>query len=134
MSGMKLFIAMASTAVLSAGTAHADCSYPTPPDHIPDGNTATLQEMVTAQKAVKEYDKAINAYVACIQLERDDAVSKLAVKPGEKPTADQKKAIEDRQRVEVQKHNAAIDQLQSVADRFNEQVKVYKAKSDKSKG
>ena len=132
---MKLFIAMASTAVLSAGTAYADCSYPTPPDHIPDGNTATLQEMVTAQKAVKDYDKAINAYVACIQLERDDAVTKLAAKPGETPTAEQKKAIEDRQRVEVQKHNAAIDQLQSVADRFNEQVKVYKAKNaDKPKG
>jgi hypothetical protein len=132
---MKLFIAMVSTAVLSAGTAYADCSYPAPPDHLPDGNTATLQEMVTAQKAVKDYDKAINAYVACIQLERDDAVSKLAVKPGETPTAEQKKAIEDRQRVEVQKHNAAIDQLQSIADRFNEQVKVYKAKNaDKPKG
>jgi hypothetical protein len=89
--------------------------------------------MVEAQKAVKEYDKAINAYVACIQLERDDAVGKLA-KPGEKPTPEQKKAMDDMQRVEVQKHNAAIDQLQSVADRFNVQVKVYKAKQDKSKG
>ena len=42
--------------------------------------------------------------------------------------------MDDMERVEVQKHNAAIDQLQSVADRFNEQVKVYKAKNDKSKG
>jgi hypothetical protein len=130
---MKVFIAIASTAVLSAGTAYADCSYPTPPDHLPDGNTATLQEMVEAQKAVKEYDKQINAYVACIQLERNDSVGKIA-KPGEKPTADQKKAMDDLERVEVQKHNAAIDQLQSVADRFNEQVKVYKSKNDKSKG
>ena len=131
---MKVFIAFAGTAVVSAGTAYADCSYPTPPDHIPDGNTATLQEMVDAQKAVKEYDKAINAYVACIQLERNDSVGKLA-KPGEKPTAEQKKAMDDIERVEVQKHNAAIDQLQSVADRFNEQVKVYKAKTaEKSKG
>jgi hypothetical protein len=130
---MKVFIAIASLAVLSAGTAYADCSYPTPPEHIPDGNTATLPEMVEAQKAVKEYDKAINAYVACIQLERNDAVGKLA-KPGEKPTADQKKAMDDMERVEVQKHNAAIDQLQSVADRFNVQVKVFKSKNDKSKG
>ena len=130
---MRVFIAIAATAVVSAGTAYADCSYPSPPDHLPDGNTATLQEMVDAQKAVKEYDKAINAYVACIQLERDDAMGKIA-KPGEKPTADQKKAMDDMARVEVQKHNAAIDQLQSVADRFNEQVKVYKAKNDKSKG
>ena len=126
---MKVFMGITATAVLSAGTAYADCSYPPPPDHLPDGNTATLQEMVEAQKTVKEYDKAINAYVACIQLERNDAVSKLAPKPGEKPTADQKKAMDDMERVEVQKHNAAIDQLQSVADRFNEQVKVFKAKS-----
>jgi len=125
---MKAFFAIAATAVLSAGTAYADCSYPTPPDHLPDGNTATLQEMVEAQKAVKEYDKAINAYVACIQLERNDAVGKVA-KPGETPTAEQKKAMEDMERVEVQKHNAAIDQLQNVADRFNEQVRVYKAKN-----
>ena len=131
---MKAFIAIAATALLSAGTAYADCSYPPPPDHLPDGNTATLQEMVEAQKAVKEYDKAINAYVACIQLERNDSVGKLA-KPGEKPTPEQKKAMDDIERVEVQKHNAAIDQLQSVADRFNEQVKVYKAKTaEKSKG
>jgi hypothetical protein len=131
---MKVFIGVAATAVLSAGTAYADCSYPPPPGHIPDGNTATLQEMVEAQKAVKEYDKAINAYVACIQLERDDALGKVA-KPGETPSPEQKKAMDDMRRVEVQKHNAAIDQLQSVADRFNEQVKVYKAKSaDKPKG
>ena len=32
------------------------------------------------------------------------------------------------QKVEAQKHNAAVDALQTVADRFNEQVKVFKAK------
>ena len=127
---MKAFLALAAATAFSAGTAYADCSYPTPPDHLPDGNTATLQEMVEAQKAVKQYDKDINAYVACIQLERNDAIGKVA-KPGETPTADQKKAMDDMTRVEVQKHNAAIDQLQSVADRFNEQVKVYKAREKK---
>jgi hypothetical protein len=133
-SKMNAFSALAATALLSAGTAYADCSYPTPPDHIPDGNTATMQEMVTAQKAVKDYDKAINAYVACINLEQNNAIGKLA-KPGETPTPEQKKAMEDMQRVVVQKNNAAIDQLQSVAARFNEQVKVYKAKNaDKPKG
>jgi hypothetical protein len=129
---MKALLAIAAIAALSAGTAYADCSYPPPPDHIPDGNTATLQEMVAAQKTVKDYDKAINAYVACIQLERNDASAKMA-KPGETATAEQKKALDDMERVEVQKHNAAIDQLQSVADRFNEQVKVYKAKNNPKK-
>jgi hypothetical protein len=131
---MRLLIVSAAVAVFSAGTAYADCSYPPAPTHIPDGNTATMQEMVDAQKAVKDYDKAINAYVACLQLERDDALGKVT-KPGETPTPEQKKAMDDMKRVEIQKHNAAIDQLTSIADRFNEQVKVYKAKNaDKGKG
>lgn len=127
---MKALLPIAMLAALIAGPAQADCSYPPPPDKLPDGNTATLEEMVAGQKAVKEYDKAINAYMACIKLEHDGAVSKI----GDKPTPDQKKALEDMDRVEIQKHNAAVDQLQSVADRFNEQVRVYKAKNDKSKG
>jgi hypothetical protein len=130
---MRVMIAAAATAALAAGTAYADCSYPAPPDHIPDGNTATMQEMVTAQKEVKDYNNAINAYIACIQLERNDAIDKLSAKAGDKPSADQKKQLDamqkDLERVEIQKHNAAIDQLQSIADRFNEQVKVYKSKN-----
>jgi hypothetical protein len=123
---MKALFAIAAMASLTAGTAYADCSYPPPPEHLPDGNTATLEEMIAAQKAVKEYDKAINAYVSCIQLEKSDAVTKA----GDKLTKEQ---AADLERVEVQKHNAAIDQLQSVADRFNEQVKVYKAKNADNK-
>jgi hypothetical protein len=34
------------------------------------------------------------------------------------------------EKIEVQKNNAAVDQLQSVADRFNEQIRIYKAKSN----
>jgi hypothetical protein len=36
--------------------------------------------------------------------------------------------------MEVQKNNAAVDQLQSVADRFNEQVRAYKAAHDPNGG
>jgi hypothetical protein len=131
---MKALTATVLIMGLAANAAYADCSYPAPPAKLPDGNTATLEEMVAGQKTVKEYDKAINAYIACIQLERSDKVQQAA-KSGEKPTAEQKKAMDDLERMEVQKHNAAVDQLQSVADRFNEQVKVYKAKNgDKNKG
>ena len=38
------------------------------------------------------------------------------------------------QKMEAQKHNAAVDQLQSVADRFNEQIKVYKTRTADKKG
>jgi hypothetical protein len=121
---MKSLFAMALAAVLSTGAAHADCTYPPAPDKLPDGATATLEEMVAGQKAVKEYDKVINEYVTCIDKELDDKIAKAGdqLKPQQKA---------DMQKVEAQKHNAAIDQLQNVADRFNEQVKVFKARTDK---
>ena len=36
----------------------------------------------------------------------------------------------DMERMVVQKNNAAVDQLQSIADRFNEQIRIYKAKNN----
>jgi hypothetical protein len=123
---MKVLPVLAVTAVLSAGAAHADCPYPAAPDKLPDGATATLQDMLAGQKAVADYNKAVDEYVACIDKEVVDAIAK----GGEQIKPEQKA---DMQRVETQKHNAAIDRLQSVADRFNEQVKVFKAKAADAK-
>jgi hypothetical protein len=117
---MKALLAMALAAATAA--AYADCPYPQAPTKIPDGATATLEEMVAGQKAIAAYQKAINDYNACIDKELDDAIAKGGdkLKPAQKA---------DMQRVEAQKHNAAVDQLQAIADRFNEQVKVYKART-----
>jgi hypothetical protein len=119
---MKALLAITALAAL-AGPAYADCSYPPPPAKLPDGNTATMQEMLEAKTAVTQYNKDINAYVACIKLEHETAVTTA----GDKLTPEQKA---DMEKMEVQKNNAAVDQLQSVADRFNEQVRIYKAKND----
>ncbi|HWZ61662.1 MAG TPA: hypothetical protein VNX02_01475 [Steroidobacteraceae bacterium] len=119
---MKAVLVFATMAVLSAGATYADCPYPSPPDKLPDGATATMQDMLAGQKAVGDYNKAINDYVACI----DKAVADSISSAGDKLKPEQKA---DMQRVANAKHNAAIDQLQGVADRFNEQVKVFKAKS-----
>ena len=122
---MKALLAIAFATATAA--AYADCPYPQAPTKIPDGATATLEEMVAGQKAVGAYQKAINDYTACIDKELDDAIAKGGdkLKPAQKA---------DMQRVEAQKHNAAVDQLQAVADRFNEQVKVYKARTADKKG
>jgi len=124
---MKVLLAMALGAALWGGVAYADCSYPAAPSKLPDGASATLEEMVAGQKSVKEYDKAIKDYVDCIDKDLDQKISQA----GDKLKPEQKA---DMQKVEAQKHNAAIDQLQSVADRFNEQVKVYKARTADKKG
>jgi hypothetical protein len=122
---MKAFLALAAT-VFAAGAAYADCPYPAPPDKLPDGASATLQDMLAGQKTIADYNKAITDYTACIDKETGEAIAK----GGDKLKPEQKA---DMQRIANQKHNAAIDQLQSVADRFNEQVKVFKAKSADAK-
>jgi hypothetical protein len=121
---MKALIAAAAFAALMAGPVHADCPYPAAPEKIPDGNTATLDEMIAVKKQVAEYDAAISTYLDCIKQEHVDAVAKAA----DKLTDKQK---EDLDHIETQRHNAAVAQLQGIADHFNEQVRVYKAKNAK---
>ena len=126
---MKALLAITALAAL-AGPVYADCSYPPPPTKIPDGNTATMQEMLEAKKAVTQYNKDINAYVSCIKLEHETAMTNMKSKVGDKPTPEQKADMDRMEQMQIQKNNAAVDQLQSIAERFNEQVRIYKAKND----
>jgi len=121
---MKALFAITALAAL-AGPVYADCLYPPPPAKLPDGNSASMEEMLEAKKAVTQYNKDINAYVACIKLEHETTVTN----GGDKLTPEQKA---DMERMVTQKNNAAVDQLQSIAERFNEQVRIYKTKHDES--
>jgi|SRR6185312_10371697 len=120
-----LLTAVAIAATVLAPAAYADCTYPQAPPHLPDGNTATLSDMLAAQKVVQSYNEQMTAYLSCIKLERDSRVAQS----GDKLTKQQKQALEA---IEVQKNNAAVDQLHSVADQFNAQVKIFKARDKKS--
>ena len=118
---MKSSIVIAAfTIAVAGGPVYAACSYPVAPDKLPDGRVASMDEMLTGKKAVEEYNKQMDAYLSCLKLEYDEQVASSS----ETLTAEQKAELEKRQ---VQKHNAAVDELESVANRFNEQVKAYKA-------
>ena len=122
---MKLLLtAVALAATALAPAAYADCTYPQAPSHLPDGNSATLAEMLAAQKVVSSYNEQMTAYLSCIKLERDSRVAQA----GDKLTKQQKQELEA---IEVQKNNAAVDQLHTVADQFNTQVKIFKARDKK---
>lgn len=123
---MKALYSLAAAVALSSGPVYAACTYPKAPESLPDGATATLEQMVAAQKAVKQFDQEITAYTSCIKLEHDATMSK----EGEKLTEEQKAEMS---RVQVQKHNAAVEEDEALAARFNEQVKAFKAKNDKNK-
>jgi hypothetical protein len=128
---MKALYSIALIAALAAaGNAHAACTYPTPPAKLPDGATATRDEMLAGKKMVTEFDQAIGEYNTCLQKETDEAIAKLASVTDEKER-ESKKA--DLQKMADQKHNAAVEADEQVAARFNEQLRAYNAKQKAKK-
>src|SRR5436190_24244787 len=73
------------------------CDRPSAPSSIPDGATASKEDMLAAKKAVDAFKSAMEEYFTC-----------------EKSGA---------------KKDAAGAELAKIADRFNAQVKAFKAKS-----
>src|SRR6185312_10234261 len=123
---MKAWIPL--TLVFALGTAlsaQADCTYPRAPEAPPDGNTATKDQMISAKHDFDRYNGEMNSYLDCLKLEIDAA----APKDPTKLTPDEKKKAEAQQKILVQKNNAAVDELQAVVGRFNEQLKIFKAKA-----
>jgi hypothetical protein len=125
---MKALYSIVLIAAVSAGPAYAACTYPNPPAKLPDGATATRDQMLEGKKAVTEFDNAIGAYNTCLQKEADDAIAKLAADDKDRET---KKA--EIQKMADQKHNAAVEADEQVAQQFNEQLRAYNAKAKEAK-
>jgi len=111
---------------LSAG-AHAACVYPQAPQALPNGSQATKDEMLAAQAQVKEYSKSVQEiYLACLEQEKHDAIAALDNMDPEYTS--KKSAIEAMQ---AKKHNAALDELQALADRWSQELKAFNAAQKK---
>ncbi len=108
----------------AAASAHATCSYPKAPGALPDGATATKEEMIAAKQDITRYNTEMNAYLDCLKLEGD------AAKPKDpsKLTPEEKKKADEQQAILVQKNNSAVDELQAVVGKFNEQLRIFKAR------
>ena len=86
---------------------------------MPDGKTANYDEMVAAQKAVNQFNEDITAYNACLDME----MNALA----QSGSYDEDRLNELRA-MQAKKNNAAVDEVQAVADLFNEQLRIFKAR------
>ena len=111
--------------MLMAAAAQAECAYPKEPANLPDGATATQEQMVEGMKAVKEYNGQVTAYLGCLEQEMNARVEAA----GPDAPAEQ---IEQIKAIHTKRHNAAVEALEQTASRFNEQVKTFKAREKKS--
>lgn len=112
-------LTLALIALSASGAAQAACIYPRAPDRVPDGATATYEEMVAAQKAVQQFNEDVNAYNACLDLEQAER---------EKSGAYDENQLTEMRAMQAKRNNAAVDQVQAIADRFNEQLRIFKAR------
>jgi len=121
----KLALLIAPFLLAASVAAHAACVYPQAPQNFPNGATATKEEMLTAQTAVKAYSTEVqDVYLGCLEKEQNDAIAALDSSDAE-AYAQKKAAIED---IHAKKHNAAVDELSAIAARWSDEIKAFNAK------
>lgn len=119
---MKKLIKIAlSVSLVFFGQSAFACDYPERV-LIPNGNTATKDEMIAGQTGVKTYVADMEIYLECIQEEEKttrDAIADL-----------QPEDEQEREDALSKKYNAAVDEMERVAAQFNAEVQAYRAKSE----
>ena len=109
--------AFLALALSSASSFAADCEQPAMPE-LPDGASASMEQMLEGQKAVKAFQSANVEYMQC--LEPTMTAAQAAAKEGDDSSADLYKEIEAT-------YNAAVSAEEEVAGQFNTQIREYKA-------
>lgn len=110
---------------LAAAQANAACNYPAPPGKFPDGNVASKEEMLAAKKLVVQYNADMDSYLGCLKTESEAQIAANASATPEQ--------VEKMKRDQDEKHNAAVKEVTDVTDRFNEQLRAWKAKNGTEK-
>jgi hypothetical protein len=97
-----VWVAISIFVVLQASAAASACKAPeaTPPG-VPNGETASREEMVAAQAAMKAYNAAVVRYTQCVQKDGGTATEL----------------------------NRILNQLEKLAVRFNAELRKYKQKA-----
>lgn len=118
---MKGIFAIAALAALGVSPVYAACTSPGNAPDIPDGNTATADDILKAQQNVVSFQTNTTTFLACIKKEHDDAIAAA----GSGISSSQADKIDHD---ESTQHNAAVHQLNDVVTKFNQSVAAFKAK------
>ncbi|MDH3274951.1 MAG: hypothetical protein OEM99_10485 [Gammaproteobacteria bacterium] len=110
-----------SVIVIFAAPLALACDYPTRAN-VPDGTTATKEEMIAGQRGVKAYMSAMEEYLSCIEATEQETVA----------GPDDQDEDAKQQRIDMlnKKYNAAVEEMNLVAEEFNTQVRAYKERSN----
>lgn len=117
----RLIKLAAVTALVSMTSGALACDYPKRAV-VPDGATSSKEQMIAGQRDVKDYMAAMENYLSCIEAEEAASVLELG------DLDDTAKRLRDD--MFNKKYNAAVEEMNLVAEEFNLQVRAYKQRND----
>ena len=94
------------------------CDYPERPS-IPDGSTASKEELLAAKDGVATFLAGVDDYLTCVETDEKEAVAAL-----ESPDTED---LKRRDEMISSKFDAANDEKALVGEQFNQQVRAYNA-------
>lgn len=106
------------TSILFLAQPAAACDYPKRPP-IPNGSSATKDDMLAGQKDVKEYVAELESYQQC--LIEEEKVARAAIEDLTPEVEQQREELLNK------KYNAAHDEMMKVAADFNAELKEYQS-------
>lgn len=116
MTNLKCVLLGFGLALASTLSVAQDCVAPDAPD-IAEGEDSSLEQMLSAQKAVKEFQAANLIYMGC--LEPMLAAAAAAAKEGDEGAVKKYETIQAT-------YNDAVSREEAVADKFNTEIRDYK--------
>lgn len=100
---MKALAVGGLIACLVSFPAFADCVAPQPPLHLPDGATASREEMLSAMQTIRDYEAAVKAFANCA-----DRTHNLIL---------------------IDTADRAVDKVRAIADKFNSELYIFKKRN-----
>jgi hypothetical protein len=113
-------LAICTSFLFLAGPAAA-CDYPEKPS-VPNGSSATKDEMIAGQKEVKQYVADLESYQQC--LVEEEKVARAAIQDLTPEVEEQREEVLNK------KYNAAHDEMMKVAAEFNAELKEYQSRDE----
>ena len=114
----KFRLALGAIFFLTSSLALA-CDYPDRP-RIPDGDSASKEDMLAAKSDVQTFLADVDEYLRCVEADEQAAIESL-----ENPDAE---ALRERELALNRKFDAANEEKALVGEQFNQQVRAYNAK------
>ena len=107
--------------VFSSAVSNAECNTPEVPS-LPAGDSASMEQMIAGQKAVKTFQAANIEYMGCLEKAFNEAAA-----VAKDATGDAQAAAQAQYDTAEAAYNNAVSKEEEVAGQFNSAIRAFKA-------